>query len=615
MAEEELKKDYQILKKLFEKEKNNTTTEEYQNERQKRLTSWEKFSDKIRKGELELKDYANRVKDLNKNEDYLPHFVNKPDPYFGRSREGKADHYMIYQKKDKDNKYFLAKWGKNEKDKDNADPQNAEDYLEKHIKPLLKNILNACDAFENEDGENGTLRKLLEIENNIQKDNNEETSYIKFSNKQMLQKIITLELHNTKNSLANQMVYIYSEDVLNYLLDYLKITDQEIKDKINKEIFPGEEKEIKYYVTLKRYMIYERAIKNLNNNGENKENEYSTALSNALWKLYSLSFTIDANSPNVIYYGAPGTGKTYSVKTALKLLLGGDYDKRCKWVQFHPGYTYEDFIEGIKPVSINNGQVQLEVVNGIFKDFCIKAKEDQNNDYYFVVDEINRANLSAVFGETLTLLEPSYRDDPSSNERNLIETPLSPIIKKLRDDNNKDNNLIYNSEEVANNQSPSVKFGIPKNIRFIGTMNDVDKSIDSFDLALRRRFKWIRKDCDYNVLEDELMGGNFKSDEINDYIDRCQALNDFISKTCGLGKSYELGHSYFMRIKDECKNKKITEGTKKRLFNETIAPLLTEYLRGFNEEKEIENKLKQAENIFLSGKDNKSTESETTENE
>ncbi len=307
------------------------------------------------------------------------------------------------------------------------------------------------------------------------------------------------------------------------------------------------------------------------------------------------------SQPNVIYYGAPGTGKTYAVKKIIDLACQGD-SNRYEWTQFHPNFSYEDFIDGIKPVGIDDkGNVKLELLNGIFKDLCIRAKNDPEHKYYFIADEINRANLSAVFGETLSLLETSYRDDPTKeNRNNLIKTQYSKIETTLIENKSiKERNAYeYDAEHGS-------RFGIPQNIRFIGMMNDADKSIDAFDLALRRRFKWIRKDCDYAVIQ-KVLECEIEGESLNEYIKSCKSLNNFISeKGLKLGKSYEFGHSFFMKISDIVKNnkkndvKKITEGNKENLFDNYLSPTLKEYLRSSCSEDEIDSKLNEAKKKLM----------------
>ena len=200
---------------------------------------------------------------------------------------------------------------------------------------------------------------------------------------------------------------------------------------------------------------------------------------------------------NIIYYGAPGTGKTKFVKDCLDIL---DPNRaRTEWVQFHSGFEYEDFIDGIKPIGIQNGNLNLALTNGIFKEFCLKAAQNEKENFFFIVDEINRADIAAVFGETLSLLEENYREKS-------IKTKNFPL----------------------NNQ----EFFIPANIYFIGMMNDVDKSIDCFDLALRRRFTWVLMRCDYEVLSD-------LDKKYSGYKEKCKKLNNYITNDLKYLVEYE----------------------------------------------------------------------------
>ena len=302
---------------------------------------------------------------------------------------------------------------------------------------------------------------------------------------------------------------------------------------------------------------------------------------------------------NIIYYGAPGTGKTKFVKDCLDIL---DPNRtRTEWVQFHGGFEYEDFIDGIKPIGIQNGNLNLALTNGIFKEFCLKAAQNTDENFFFIVDEINRADIAAVFGETLSLLEENYRGKS-------IKTKNYTLSKQ--------------------------EFSIPSNIYFIGMMNDVDKSIDCFDLALRRRFAWVLMECDYEVVENA-------TDEA--YKTKCESLNNYITsdlkylveyedetrvkiksvqsyndaenrdkdynklfsnasnqekdkkryeKTSGLnlGRAYEIGHSYFLK-------KETTD--EKEIWARHIEPILREYIRTQFGDGEVEKKLKMAKKIFV----------------
>ena len=131
-------------------------------------------------------------------------------------------------------------------------------------------------------------------------------------------------------------------------------------------------------------------------------------------------------------------------------------------------------------------------------------------------------------------------------------------------------------------------------------MNDVDKSIDAFDLALRRRFKWIRKDCDYEVIENEVKfrnGDDFHN--IEKYSKSCKNLNDFISEELGMGKSYEFGHSFFMKITGIANSRTISPKNLNVLFNLHLRPTLKEYLRSMFAESQLDNKLEEALSVFV----------------
>lgn len=297
----------------------------------------------------------------------------------------------------------------------------------------------------------------------------------------------------------------------------------------------------------------------------------------------------------------------------MKKKFEDNYEEHVCWVQFHPSYSYEDFIEGIKPIGISNESVNLKLVNGKFKNFCKKAKGNLSEEYYFVADEINRANLSAVFGETLSLLESGYRDfrkieNDAKEQRHLIETQYSELER-----NSANSEIFYEEEEKYKG-----KFGVPRNIRFIGMMNDVDKSIDAFDLALRRRFKWVRMDCDYSVIRDNIVLGNvdkfiISCAKLNYCISGCepkesQGLSDEdmqkvkqdVSSKLELGASYEFGHANFLKIKDVCRQNSIKKVHKEELFDGYLKPTLKEYLRSLcPEEGKLEKKLSDARNVFV----------------
>lgn len=287
---------------------------------------------------------------------------------------------------------------------------------------------------------------------------------------------------------------------------------------------------------------------------------------------------------NIIFHGIPGTGKTYTIVNNIKNIIKNE--NQMLITQFHPSFSYEDFIEGIKPAGIENGQLKLELKNGIFREFCDKAKEEEEEKflgelekgnfnealsdygYFFIADEINRAELSRVFGELLYALE--YR-----GEKGKIKTQYA----SMRGDED---------------------FYVPENVFFLGTMNDLDKSIDSFDLALRRRFIWQEMTCDYDVIKNEIYAKN-----IEEYAQACKKLNDKIKD---IGEKYQLGHSYFLKI--EFKDDEIKNNDMKKLFSNRFEALLKEYLRSEYSEKDIQKHLDALKELFVI---EKSKETKTNE--
>lgn len=197
-----------------------------------------------------------------------------------------------------------------------------------------------------------------------------------------------------------------------------------------------------------------------------------------------------------IIYGSPGTGKTFIAEKIANLLISGG-DGFSELVQFHPAYTYEDFIQGIRPQT-EDGKLVYPLKPGCFITFCHRA-ETCEGICTFIIDEINRANIAQVFGELMYLLE--YRDR---------EIPLA-----------------------AGNT-----FRIPENVRIIGTMNTADRSIAEFDYALRRRFAFIELRPNYEILRKRYTDIDFPIDKLIDVLQRInQTIND---------KNYEIGISFFL---------------------------------------------------------------------
>jgi 5-methylcytosine-specific restriction protein B len=199
-----------------------------------------------------------------------------------------------------------------------------------------------------------------------------------------------------------------------------------------------------------------------------------------------------------IIYGPPGTGKTYVARHLARHLVGGG-GGHVDLVQFHGAYSYEDFLQGLRPTASEDGQLKFAVLPGRFMEFCKRASESPGLSV-IIIDEINRANLSQVFGELMYLLE--YRD---------MAVPLAA----------------------------GGSFRIPPNVRIIGTMNTADRSIAMVDHALRRRFAFLRLDPQLDVLERfHAAQGN----DVSGLVAVIRSLNEAIGNP-----SYSLGVSYFLR--------------------------------------------------------------------
>lgn len=241
---------------------------------------------------------------------------------------------------------------------------------------------------------------------------------------------------------------------------------------------------------------------------------------------------------NIILQGPPGTGKTFMAKRLAYLLLEEKDDSKVEMVQFHQSYSYEDFMQGYRPNE--DGSFKLE--NGIFYRFCKRAQADPDRDYFFIIDEINRGNLSKIFGELMLLIEKDKRGKKYA-------VPLT-----------------YSS-------SNELKFYIPKNVHLIGTMNTADRSLAVVDYALRRRFAFINVMPVFNDKFRNHLLNNADEGIVDKIIQRIGQLNEIIKSDKNLGNGFQIGHSYFC----EPDTMNGDENWYRFVIENEIGPLLKEY--------------------------------------
>ena len=235
---------------------------------------------------------------------------------------------------------------------------------------------------------------------------------------------------------------------------------------------------------------------------------------------------------NVILQGAPGVGKTFAAKRLAYSVMGVKDIDRVMMVQFHQSYSYEDFIMGFRPSTTG-----FELKKGAFYNFCKKAEIDSDNDYFFIIDEINRGNLSKIFGELFMLIE---------NDKRGIELQL-----------------LYSDE----------KFAVPANVYIIGMMNTADRSLAMLDYALRRRFVFfeIKPGFETDGFREYKM--SLDNDKFNKLINCVEKLNSVIASDESLGEGFCIGHSYFCNFEAD----KIDNECLYGIVEYELIPLLKEY--------------------------------------
>lgn len=245
---------------------------------------------------------------------------------------------------------------------------------------------------------------------------------------------------------------------------------------------------------------------------------------------YDKLVTVLKRKKNIILQGAPGVGKTFLAKRLAYSIMGEKDDERINFIQFHQNYSYEDFVMGYKPIKEG-----FELKYGIFYNFCQKATKNPDKDYFFIIDEINRGNLSKIFGELLMLIEADYRDKKAT--------------------------LAYDG----------LDFSVPKNLHIIGMMNIADRSLAMIDYALRRRFSFFDIEPAFDSEGFSNYQKEFSNKTFNELIEKIKKLNEAITQDQSLGKGFCIGHSYF------CNAEECTLEWMKDIVEFDIFPMLSEY--------------------------------------
>lgn len=245
---------------------------------------------------------------------------------------------------------------------------------------------------------------------------------------------------------------------------------------------------------------------------------------------YDMLVSVLKNKKNIILQGAPGVGKTFAAKRLAYSVMGEKDESRIELIQFHQSYSYEDFMMGYKPAGDG-----FELKYGIFYRFCQKAANQPDQDFFFIIDEINRGNMSKIFGELLMLIEKDYRGTKAT--------------------------LAYNG----------LPFAVPKNLYIIGMMNTADRSLAMIDYALRRRFSFFDIEPGFDSEGFVSYQTALNNETFNELVNAVKQLNKEIAADRSLGKGFCIGHSYF------CSQTVCSDEWVRSIVDYDILPMLAEY--------------------------------------
>lgn len=255
---------------------------------------------------------------------------------------------------------------------------------------------------------------------------------------------------------------------------------------------------------------------------------------------------------NLILQGAPGVGKTFAARRLAYSIMGEEDDSRIEFIQFHQNYSYEDFVMGYQP----DGE-GFTLKDGLFIEFCEKARADEDErDYFLIIDEINRGNISKIFGELLMAIEKDYRGT---------------------------------AVKMAYNGKP---FSVPENLYIIGMMNTADRSLALIDYALRRRFSFYEMAPGFQTDGFKKYQASLESEHFDQIIERIEALNTEIKQDPTLGEGFQIGHSYFTNQQ----KKTYTDGWLTRVIQYEIIPMLQEYW--FDDDEKVKENQRKLMSVF-----------------